>query len=186
MSGSAVSLSTVRWRLSRGELSSLCTEDSHVSVNAGSASPVMATGGSVGSPGLHGPGGQSAAEACYVLLLNRSWLALPLTIPVLCKLLLGYCLCVDGRPGYLSRVPPMHSNFQSTTPAGWTEDLRVRLRSKEVCVGTKPCLRGSDISGVDPAPTAVRAVGKGRPRDTDKAGGGVEWREQALDRSDKL
>lgn len=50
MSGSAVSLSTVRWRLSRGELSSVCTEDSHVSVNAGSASPVMATGGSVGLP----------------------------------------------------------------------------------------------------------------------------------------
>lgn len=34
----------------------------------------------------------------------------------------------------------MHSKavFQNTTPAGWTEDLRVRLRSEGLYVGTEP------------------------------------------------
>lgn len=37
-------LSTVHWPLSRGELSSVYTEDCHVSIHASSASPVMVTG----------------------------------------------------------------------------------------------------------------------------------------------
>lgn len=106
-------LSTVHWLLNRSELSSVCTEDSCVSTHTGSAGPVMVTGG------------QSAAEACCVLLLkDPEWLC-PLTIPVLCQPSSPWvqpqtCRWVAWFLTGKLAIFPMHNKavFQNTTPAG--------------------------------------------------------------------